>query len=109
MGGHYSSHHPNNLLVDNAYLCYLSNSFFKPIGDWIIFKLNTNRIMKPSSISIRNDPYSYGIKSISLWMGRDDGYWTKMAEDIKWIHKDNRNQQKFPLSLMLSEEELLKN
>lgn len=107
--GHSSNYHPNNLLVDNTNSYYRSNYSLKPIGDWIIFKLNTNRIMKPSSISIRNSIYDYGIKSISLWMGRDDGYWTKMAEDIKGIHQNNKDPQKFALSLLVSDDELIKN
>merc|ERR1712157_432512 len=82
--------HPNNLLVDNTDSWYLSDSSFKPIGDWIIFKMKNNGIIKPSSMSIRNSHYDYGIKSISLWMGRDDGKWIKMAEDIKGIHKRNK-------------------
>ena len=40
-------------------------------------------------------------------MGKDDGKWTKICKDITGIHRKNRKPQKFNLSLIISDEQLL--
>ena len=105
--GSHGGYHPDNLLMDNSSSSSRSNSKLNPIGDWIIFKMESPRIMKPSAVSIRNIKGKYGIKSLSFWMGRDDANWVKMAEDVEGIENENKDSQKFGLSLSVSDDVLV--
>ena len=88
-------------------------------SDWIISKITGSVPFKPSAIIIRNmdgggggggdgDDYDDGQapKSIALWMGKDDGRWKKLCDDITGIHHGAK-PQRFDLSLKVPDEEVL--
>ena len=106
--GGWNIHHPANLLVDSMQSDYCSQSYVTH-GDWIIFKLKKAQIpFKPSGIMIRNSMWNNAIKCIALWMGKDDGRWFKLCENITGIHNDNTEAQGFDWSLILRDEFMIK-
>ena len=104
-----SDYHPKNLLVDDAssFYCSDDSSGRKAVGDWIIFRINSSTVFKPSSIQIRNHRFGTGIKSLSLWLHTINGEWRKICKNIEEIHTDNKKPQRFSLSLLLTDKELL--
>ena len=107
--GHHSPHHPKNTLIDDGDSAYESDGSLKRAGDWIIYKLSD--IVKLSRIHIRSWQASNCIKSVALWMGKKDGEWFKICEDITKIQKQSQSERKTPqtfnLSLIASDEQLL--
>ena len=121
--------HPKNLLVDDR---SYYESRRRPLPEaidcgrnWIIFKQNNTMMMKPSFIDIRNYYKSGGylgiersssstefteqndsIKSMAMWIGKDDGKWTKLCDDIHGIPSKS-DLQRINLSVTISAEDCL--
>ena len=106
-GHRYGHEHPNSLLVDNVDSYYVSTSGCT-VSDWIIFKVNHRAKIKPTAVSIRNVADEEGIKRIALYMGCDTGDWIKICKNIPGIHNNDKEPQRFELSLIVSDEELMK-
>eukprot|EP01084_Bolivina_argentea_P173278 300124_1 len=93
--GHSYNRNPQNLLDGSTDTYYGSNrSNKREPRDWIIFEMKTNRPVKPTKISIRNNESSIGIRSISLFIGTNNNF-VPLCPNIQNINNNNDFQEWF--------------
>ena len=96
-GSRYGDEHPQNLLKEGTESRYLSASVSGPPNeDWIIFELDEESSVVPSTLKIRNDNSSLGIKHISISIGSAINDFEEWIE-IKDIKKNKDILQEFPV------------
>jgi len=94
----YGDDHPQNLLKEGTGVYYASASDRGPPNeDWIIFELDEESSVVPSTLKIRNDDDGrYGIKHISISIGSTINDFEEWIE-IKDIKKNKDILQEFPV------------
>ena len=111
-------YHPKRLLQDNS-RAYIGQD--GPVGDWIMFRISMDKVIVPTRITINclsasilgsvkatmlGTTHAGNLQSIALWMGKDDGHWFKLCNDIKGI-KLSYEKQNFILTLKVSQQQLV--
>ena len=75
-------YHPGNLLSDNHEQFYI----WRGLGadDWVIFEMVDNDFVIPSAVTVTNEINlnGTGVKNMRLWIGKDNGDWKQLCEDI---------------------------
>jgi len=100
--GCWNYNEPQNLLKEGTgdYYCSDSNRG-PPNEDWIVFELDEESIVVPSTLKIRNDDSSYGIKHISISIGSTINDFEEWIE-IKDIKNNEDILQEFPVDTVSS-------
>ena len=84
--------HPRNLLKEETQSCYENSG--SPVGDWMIFRLESAKQVFPTNIGIRNCNSTPGMKSLSISGSADGNKFDKWIV-INNIHRENKELQMF--------------
>ena len=67
-----------------------------------MFEMCEREVVIPTKIRIRNSAFrGRGIKAISLSIGKGDGSWHKLVDDVTDIHNENNEEQEFLFGQLL--------
>lgn len=97
--GHYGSKHPKKLLIEGAGDHYDSDGKGPPAEDWIVFCFESNKLIFPTSIVLRNYKGSYGLKTIKI-EASSDGIRFDEWVDIKNVSNDHHELQAFTVDTL---------
>ena len=94
--GHNGSYHPRNVLEEGTGSDYTSAQR-GGVGDWMIFRLQSEERVIPTMIAIRNADWDAGLKAVSISGSADN----EQFEDwmvIDNVHRNNKELQEFAVN-----------